>query len=144
MTERVELHLHTTVPEDVSVITPKDVIKTAVQMGHKAVAVTCRNSVQDFPELEACRVKYGKDIKNIYGADVYYLKDDTAYGIDLLAKNEEGLKGLYRVLSSMQKCGDRKVVDWQVIADNRENLLCGALTWTATELGDTLTTLLVF
>lgn len=138
MTERVELHLHTTVSEDVSVITPKDVIKTAVQMGHKAVAVTCRNSVQDFPELETCQVKYGKDIKIIYGAEVYYLKDDTAYGIALLAKNEEGLKGLYRVLSSMQKWGDRKVVDWQVIADNRENLLCGALTWTATELGDAL------
>lgn len=138
MTERVELHLHTTVSEDVSVITPKDAIKAATQMGHKAVAVTCRNSVQDFPELEACRVKYGKDIKIIYGAEVYYLKDDTAYGIALLAKNKEGLKGLYRVLSSMQKWGDRKVVDWQVIADNRQNLLCGALTWTATELGDTL------
>lgn len=138
MTERVELHLHTTVSEDVSVITPKDVIKTAVQMGHKAVAVTCRNSVQDFPEMETCQVKYGKDIKIIYGAEVYYLKDDTAYGIALLAKNEEGLKGLYRVISSIKKRGSRKVVDWQIIADNRQNLLCGALTWTSTELGDAL------
>ena len=138
MPERVELHLHTTVSDDISVITPKDVIKTAVQMGQKAVAVTCRNSVQDFPELEACQCKYGKDIKIIYGAEVYYLKNNTAYGIALLAKNEEGLKGLYRVLSSMKKWGSRKVVDWQVIADNREYLLCGALTWTATELGDAL------
>ncbi len=138
MTERVELHLHTTASDDISVITPKDAIKAAMQTGHKAVAVTCRNTVQDFPEMETCQVKYGKDIKIIYGAEVYYLKDDTAYGIALLAKNEEGLKGLYHVLSSMQKRGDRKVVDWQVIADNRQNLLCGALTWTATELGDTL------
>ena len=134
MTERVELHLHTTASDDISVITPKDLIKTAVQMGHKAVAVTCLNSVQDFPELESCQCKYGKDIKIIYGAEVYYLKNDTVYGIALLAKNEEGLKGLYRVLSSIEKWRDRKVVDWQVIADNRKNLLCGALTWIATEL----------
>ena len=138
MTERVELHLHTTASDDISVITPKDAIKAAMQTGHKAVAVTCRNTVQDFPEMETCQVKYGKDIKIIYGAEVYYLKDDTAYGIALLAKSEEGLKGLYRVLSSMRQQGNRKVVDWQVIADNRQNLLCGALTWTATELGDAL------
>ena len=55
MTERVELHLHTTAFDDISVITPKDVIKTAIQMGRKAVAITCRNSVQDFPELETCQ-----------------------------------------------------------------------------------------
>ena len=133
MTERVELHLHTTASDDFSVITPKDLIKTTVQMGHKAVAVTCCNSAQDFPELETCQCKYGKDIKIIYGAEVYYWKNDTAYGIALLAKNEDGLKGLYRIISSIKKQGDRKVVDWQVIADNRENLLCGAPTWVATE-----------
>lgn len=104
MTERVELHLHTTASDDISVITPKDVIKTAVQMGHKAVAVTCRNSAQDFPELEACQVKYGKDIKIIYGAEVYYLKDDTAYGIALLAKNEEGLPFLVVLGGQTHSC----------------------------------------
>lgn len=134
MQERVELHLHTSSSEDVSFITPKDVIETAVKMGHKAVAVTCRNSVQDFPELEACQRKYGKDIKIIYGAEVFYLKDDTAYGIALLAKNKAGLKGLYRILSSLRKWGSRMVVDWNLIAAHRKNLLCGAMTWVASEL----------
>ena len=44
MTERVELHLHTTASDDISVITPKDAIKAAMQTGHKAVAVTCSST----------------------------------------------------------------------------------------------------
>ena len=68
-TERVELHLHTGASEDTSVITPKDAIETAVKMGHKAVAITCVNSVQDFAEIERCQWKYGNGIKVIYGAE---------------------------------------------------------------------------
>jgi hypothetical protein len=44
MTERVELHLHTTASDDISVISPKGAIKAAMQTGHKAVAVTCSST----------------------------------------------------------------------------------------------------
>ena len=116
--ERIELHLHTTVSDDISVITPKEVIETAVKQGHKAVAITNLNSVQDFAELEACQQKYGKDIKVIYGLLVRYRMDvapghlDFDYGITLLAKNTEGIKALYRILSTK---GEDDLVDWQTI-----------------------------
>ncbi|MBR2889656.1 MAG: PHP domain-containing protein [Oscillospiraceae bacterium] len=132
--ERVELSLHTTVSDDISVITPREAIETAVKLGHRAVAVTNLNSVQDFPELEDCQRRYGNKLKVIYGAKVHYLKDDTEYGISLLAKNQEGLRGLYRILSSMRKLGNCKVADWQVIEDNRKNLLCGCDCALMTEL----------
>lgn len=132
--ERVELNLHTTVSDDTSVITPREAIETAVKLGYRAVAVTNLNSVQDFPELEDCQRRYGNNLKIIYGAKVHYLKDDTEYGISLLAKNQEGLRGLYRILSSMRKLGNCKVADWQVIEDNRKNLLCGCDCALMTEL----------
>lgn len=81
--ERVELSLHTTVSDDTSVITPREAIETAVKLGHREVAVTNLNSVQDFPELEDCQRRYGNNLKVIYGAKVHYLKDDTEYGISL-------------------------------------------------------------
>jgi len=123
--ERIELNLHTNVSDDVSAITPRDAIETAVKLGHKAVAVTNLNSLQDFPELENCQRRLGNNLKVIYGVQVHYLKDDTTYGISLLAKNQDGLKGIYRIVSSMRQLGNCKVVDWQVIQDNRHNLLCG-------------------
>lgn len=68
--ERVELHLHTTVSDDIPVITPREAIETAVKLGHKAVAITNLNSVQDFPKRENRQRKYGKNLKVIYGATV--------------------------------------------------------------------------
>lgn len=132
--ERIELNLHTNVSDDVSAITPREAIETAVKLGHRAVAITNLNSVQDFPELENCRRRYGNNIKVIYGAQVHYLKGETTYAMALLAKNDDGLKGLYRILSSMREYEKCKVVDWQVIEDNRKNLLCGCDCAMMTEL----------
>lgn len=132
--ERIELNLHTTVSDDISVISPREAIETAVRLGHQAVAVTNLNSAQDFPELEACQRRFGKNLKVIYGVKVHYLKGDTTYGITLLAKNQEGLKDLYHVISSMRKHGSCKVADWQVIEDNRRNLICGCDGTLMTEL----------
>lgn len=54
--ERAELHLHTKLSDDVSVITPKEVMQYAIAHSHKAVAFTNLNNVQDFPAIaDACR-----------------------------------------------------------------------------------------
>ena len=43
--QRSELQLHTIASENVSVLTPQEIIEEAVKRGMKAVAITDRNSV---------------------------------------------------------------------------------------------------
>ena len=50
--QRSELQLHTITSEDVSVLTPREIIEEAVKRGMKAVAITDRNSVQCFYSME--------------------------------------------------------------------------------------------
>ena len=126
MKQRVELHLHTTMSDDPSVITPNEVILSAWDMGHTAVAITDLNSVQSFAEVARYQKKYANNIKVIYGAEVAYRKDGAIGRAALLAQNADGLRELYRIISSLRD----QAVDWQIIESNRANLLVGGLSWT--------------
>lgn len=95
MTQRVELHLHTTVSGAVSVITPRNMIRAAKEKGLKAVAITDRNSVQAFHAARYWREHYGNELKIIYGAELF----DAGNKVTVLAKDRAGLKALYRLIS---------------------------------------------
>ncbi len=97
-TRRTELHLHTALSDDSSVIIPEELIKHAVKEGVNAVAVTNRNSVQCFFETAKYREEYGKSIKVIYGAEARY-KGDL---VTVLAKDKIGLKALYKIISEKE------------------------------------------
>jgi len=103
ITQRVELNLHTIMSEDSSVITPKEAIETALEMGLEAVAITDRNSVQSLLSAATCQKESESNIKVIYGAELS-LEDGDAV---VLARNREGLKILYKVFSS------KKITDEQ-------------------------------
>lgn len=94
--EKAELRLHTTLSDDISLITPKDAVQEAVRRGLKAIAITDRNSVQSFYEIAWCREKYGKALKVIYGAELCGTSGVTA---TVLVKDQEGLKPLYKLIS---------------------------------------------
>lgn len=70
--KRVELHAHTFMSQMDGLIDVKDLIKTAKNYGHKAVAITDHSCLQSFPEA----YKVAEGIKVIYGAELYVYDDD--------------------------------------------------------------------
>ncbi|MCR5202311.1 MAG: PolC-type DNA polymerase III [Lachnospiraceae bacterium] len=82
--KRVELHAHTQMSENDSVMSVKDYINTAKSWGHTAIAITDHGVVQAFPDAYHA-ISRDDNLKLIYGMEAY-LVDDL---VDI-AKNSHG------------------------------------------------------
>ena len=106
--KRVELHAHTKMSRFDGLSEVRDLVNTAKAWGHPAVAVTDHGVVQSFPDAAKAA---GGDIKIIYGVEGYLVNDtidaqgnldyksNPSYHIILIAKNQTGLKNLYKLVS---------------------------------------------
>ncbi len=89
--KRIELHCHTQMSDMDGVTPPKDLLKRAVDWGHRALAITDHGLVQGFPiamhALEDIQKgnEAAKDFKIIYGVEGYIVDDEVP-----LVKNERG------------------------------------------------------
>jgi len=117
-----------------------DMIKTAAKWGQKAIAITDHGVVQAFPEAEKT-VKYGKlDMKIIYGMEGYLYDDtgDTGKKIEfkskntnhviLLARTQEGLKNLYKLVSKshLEYFYKKPRIPKSVLTAHRDGLIIGS------------------
>ena len=72
--KRVELHCHTKMSDMDGVSDVKDIVKTAMKWGHKAIAITDHGDVQAFPDANHT-VEGHEDFKVIYGVEAYLVDD---------------------------------------------------------------------
>ena len=98
--KRVELHLHSNMSQKDAIITPEEIVKTALSWGHKAIAVTDHGNVQAFPEVMLAYEKAEKsakekgepfDFKILYGIEGYFVNDTAkcVFGTDYPSFEDE-------------------------------------------------------
>ena len=142
---RVELHCHTKMSDNDGFNEVSDIVKKAAYWGQPAVAITDHGVVQAFPDAAkeaAKQAKNGRDIKIIYGVEGYLYPDEDATGEDgvidikknrtyhiiILAKNQEGLKNIYKLvsLSHIDYFYKRPRIPRSVLEAHREGLIIGS------------------
>ena len=136
--KRVELHAHTKMSAMDGLNDVKHMVKTAEKWGHPAVAITDHGVVQAFPDASHA----AKDIKILYGCEGYLLDDHDLIRKDgsidfkarptnhviLFAKNREGLKNLYRLvsISHLDYFYKKPRLPKSVVEKYREGLIIGS------------------
>ena len=147
--KRVELHCHTKMSKMDGLTPMEDLVEQAIRWGHKALAITDHGVVQAFPFCFDAAA--GSDLKLIFGMEGYLigdrkLKDDNldteptdtikksrgskiaSYHIIILAKNEIGLRNLYKLvtISHLRYLHKRPLLPREVIEEHREGLILGS------------------
>ena len=143
--KRVELHLHTKMSQMDGLNEPKDVVKQAALWGQPAVAITDHGVVQAFPDAAdeaASQAKKGRPIKIIYGVEGYSFDDQDCINDDgtidfkkkpvnhiiILAKTQEGLKNIYKLVSTshIDYFYRKPRLPWSVINAHRDGIIIGS------------------
>jgi len=134
--KRVELHLHTKMSEMDGVSSVQNLVKRAGEWGHPAIAITDHGVVQAFPDAAEAGKKYG--IKVIFGMEGYLVNDRKegkiepskarSHHIILLAKNQDGLKNLYKLVthSHLENFHRRPRIKRSLLETHREGLILGS------------------
>ena len=143
--KRVELHAHTKMSAMDGLNEVENLVETSARWGHKAVAITDHGVVQSFPDgakrADQLAAK-GIDIKVIYGLEGYVFDDADMHSEDgkidykskptnhiiLLAKNQQGLKNIYKLvsLSHLNYFYKKPRLPKSIITKYREGIIIGS------------------
>ncbi len=150
--KRVELHCHTKMSKLDGVTPMKELVQQAHNWGHKALAITDHGVVQAFPFCYDEVMDLKSDLKLIFGMEGYLIADRQTSGqeidqeagdptkvnkkakkirshhIIILAKNEIGLRNLYKLvtISHMRYFNRSPLLPREVINEHREGLILGS------------------
>lgn len=139
--KRVELHAHTKMSAMDGLNDVGELLSTVAKWGHKAIAITDHGVVQAFPDAAKYIKNKKLNLKLILGLEGYLLDDsgqekeeeiDYRSGhtnhIILLAKNQTGLKNLYKLvsLSHLEYFYRRPRIPRSVLSAHREGLIIGS------------------
>lgn len=151
--KRIEFHAHTKMSAMDGLNDVRELISTAARWGHKAIAITDHGVVQAFPDAAKYVKKNKLDLKIIYGLEGYLVNDsgqDPDQPLDyrtkhtnhiiLLAKNQVGLRNLYKLVSvsHLDYFYRKPRIPKSVLIANKEGLLIGS----ACEAGEVFQALL--
>lgn len=133
--ERVELHLHTNMSQTGGVSSAEEIILNAAEIEQKAVAITDNGVVQAFPKADHIASEMSNRIKIIYGMEgnLCDCLPNEHTTLTILAKNQEGLGNLYRLVSwsHLENMNDGKpYITKAKLSEFRSGLLVGSGTET--------------
>ena len=129
-TKRLELHTHTMMSTMDGVIEAKSLVKHALKLGHKAIAVTDHNAVQSYPDLFHAVTDYNKGktgderFKVLYGAELNVVNDDIDFIFNLKEYNllhqeyvvfDTETTGFYVGSDQMIEIGAVKIKDGEIL-----------------------------
>ena len=127
----INLNVHSNFTAYETVMTPEDIVEYAVWDGASAVALTDKNSVGGFMRFSRAADKYKDEgFKPIYGVQINCLiEKDSPTLITLLAKNQTGLRNMYKIITAgYMNPGETDFwpsVSRQIVEENHEGLLIG-------------------
>ncbi len=133
--KRVELHAHTKMSAMDGLTEIDQLVERAARWQHPAIAITDHGCAQAFPDAYQAARKH--NIKLIYGVEAYLIEEDKKESpchIVLLAKNQTGLRNLYKLvsISYLDYFYRKPKISRTKLIEHRDGLLLG----TACEAGE--------
>ncbi len=124
-------HLHTEYSPQDAPVSLKNLIKYSKELGYKTITVTDHGTVSSWVKLQQQCKEAG--IKPIFGIEGYFCNDRRLktggrenHHIVLLAKNNEGIKNIYRMseLSYREGFYYHPRIDWELLERYHEGVIC--------------------